>query len=497
LKYLPPGGGDNIEIIFDAKVFNVDFEVINGKKYLKKPQFPGPDISWESLSDAQKQAYEELNILIDNALGGFDFCIDDLPAHQVAGRINEMETLIYNKMMTTGVFDEFQIFNGGSIDFCLETFSSSNGGSVIDNYLKSFFDQNGIVSYNYHQQWDAPFCSKLETLFGGKVQETVQSKAFKEKWFKMLLEDSNYDVSGKSLGEIEELIQNNPDIGETLIRNLQDPFKTPDGNFWKGSADGEIGKSLVFYDKKTGEPFQLVSEAGAKFNVYMNYNLQYMLDNLGLDKKLLQNPIGFSISDKGRFIVDFNPVAGSRRAGYGEEVADVWIEHLQNRYGIPQDTLDLLKGRRGLGTGVDLFHPSGDDEMLKLFALILADYQRNCDEAMQYLRREISQYPYGISFGTSYATDHISSIDIDWNGIISIDGVEVDLRFGQQHTSGRVIPGWDSSRGVYSLGDGGSWLSKLINEIKIEALNLVFSYPEVPKVTNFFKWITTNWHFIN
>ncbi len=63
----------------------------------------------------------------------------------------------------------------------------------------------------------------------------------------------------------------------------------------------------------------------------MNYNLQHMLNNLGLDKKLLQNPITFSISNKGRFIVDFNPVAGSRRAGYGEEVAEAWITHLRNR----------------------------------------------------------------------------------------------------------------------------------------------------------------------
>ena len=134
---------------------------------------------------------------------------------------------------------------------------------------------------------------------------------------------------------------------------------------------------------------------------------------------------------------------------------------------------------------------------MKVFALILADYQRNCDDAMQYLRSRISQYPNGIGFGTTYATDHISSIDIDWNGNICINDVEINIRFGQQKTSGRVIPGWDSSRGVYSLGDGGNWLSKLINEIKIEALNLVFSFPEKAKVQDFFKWITTNWHFLN
>ena len=137
------------------------------------------------------------------------------------------------------------------------------------------------------------------------------------------------------------------------------------------------------------------------------------------------------------------------------------------------------------------------DEMMKLFALILADYQRNCDDAMQYLRSRISLYPDGINFGTIQANNRISRIDIDWNGNIRINDVEINIRFGQQKTSGRIIPGWESTRGVYSLGDGGNWLSKLINEIKIEALNLVFSFPEKAKIRDFFKWITTNWHFLN
>jgi len=494
LRYIPSGGGESVEIIFDSSVFKADFDVIDGKKYLKKPQFPGPNIDWDSLTDLQRNAYIELNDKITDALNGFDYCIEDLPAHQVAGRLNEMQTLIYNELICSKVFEELQIFSGGTMSFGIEIFSTPSQGSNIYSYLESFFDQNGIVSYNYHQQWDAPFSNKLATLFGGIVEESDKSRAFKERWFKMLLEESNYDVNGKTLGEIEELIHNNPDIAETLIRNFQDPFRLPDGHFWQESTSGEINKCLVFFDKKTGKEMELLSDGGQKYHVYMNYNLKHMLDDLGLDKRLLQNPISFSISDNGRFIVDFNPVAGSQRAGYGVEVAETWINHLRNRYGIPDDTLNLLNGRIGYGTGLDLFHPSGDDEMMKLFALILADYQRNCDDAMQYLRSRISLYPDGINFGTIQANNRISRIDIDWNGNMQIDGVEVNIRLGQPGSGGR---GWESGRGVYSLGDGGNWLSKLINEIKIEALNLVFSFPEKPKVQDFFKWITTNWHFLN
>ncbi|MCG3255635.1 MAG: hypothetical protein KAU62_06085, partial [Candidatus Heimdallarchaeota archaeon] len=36
LKYIPTGGGEPVEILFDAKVFRVDFDVVDGKKYLKK-----------------------------------------------------------------------------------------------------------------------------------------------------------------------------------------------------------------------------------------------------------------------------------------------------------------------------------------------------------------------------------------------------------------------------------------------------------------------------
>ncbi len=135
--------------------------------------------------------------------------------------------------------------------------------------------------------------------------------------------------------------------------------------------------------------------------------------------------------------------------------------------------------------------------MIKLFALILADFQRNCDEAMDYLKRTISQYPNGIYFRANKVNDLISRIDQDWIGNIFIDDVEVEIRFGQIHTSGREIPTWDTQRGIYSLGNGGSWLSKIINDIKIQALELVFAYPKKANVEDFFKWITTNWYFMN
>jgi len=374
-------------------------------------------------------------------------------------------------------------------------------GDNIENYLKAFFDSRGIVSYHGIQRWDVPFGNKINKLFGGLAQESEKARAFKERWFKMLLADSDYDVSTKTLDEIEELIQVDPEIGQRILRNFQDPFKLPDGNFWKIGNDGKIKKCLVFYDKETGEPFQLFSETGTAFNVYMDFDLQKMLDELGIDSKLLQNPITFSIGPEGRFIADFNPVGGAQRASYGEEVADIWIENLRNKYHIPEDTLQRLKVRIGYGTGVDLFNPSGDDEMIKLFALILADFKRNCDEAMNFLKRKIDDIGKtdDIIWGTEYAGIHCPTIDIDINQNIQIDGHDVEIYLGQAHTSGRDPNrwSWDTVRGVYSLGTGNSWLARIINNIKIQTLNLVFSYPGKSSAEEFFEWVTTNWNFIN
>ena len=412
-----------------------------------------------------------------------------------------MQSLIYQELICSKYFDEFQIFKDGTMNFCLEIMAQAQIGDNIENYLKAFFDSRGIVSYHGIQRWDVPFGNKINKLFGGLAQESEKTRVFKERWFKLLLADSDFDVSTRNLDEIEELIQADADIGQRILRNFQDPFKLPDGRFWKINSDGKIKKCLVFYDKNTGEPFKLFSDSGKGFNVFMDFDLQKMLDELGMDPKLLQNPITFSISKDGRFIVDFNPVSGSRRATYGEEVADVWIRNLREKYNIPEDTLERLRLRIGSGTGVDLFHPSGDDEMIKLFALILADFKRNCDETTNYLKRKILEIGHSddIIWGTEYSSAHCPPIHVDWNQNIHIGDTEVELYLGQPNYSGRPVDrwGWEATRGVYSLGTGNSWLARIIGDIKIQALNLVFSFPGKANAEEFFSWVTTNWNFIN
>ena len=76
---------------------------------------------------------------------------------------------------------------------------------------------------------------------------------------------------------------------------------------------------------------------------------------------------------------------------------------------------------------------------------------------------------------------------------IEIDGKEVIMKLGSLSSDGT----WDSSRAVYMMPGSAGWLKKLISEIKIEALNTVFSFPRKAKAKDFFDWITVNWHFIH
>ncbi|MHA1346851.1 MAG: hypothetical protein ACTSVO_04490 [Candidatus Heimdallarchaeaceae archaeon] len=214
--------------------------------------------------------------------------------------------------------------------------------------------------------------------------------------------------------------------------------------------------------------------------MYLTVDLKKYIDKAGLDPILLQNPINFGYY-QGRIVADFNCDRNPR-------ISEVWIQHLIDKYNVNENVARRLESRLGRGGGIDLLSPQSDDELLKLFVLILADYQNSWDEMTRVLREGILNSD--IPWGNSILRENAEEITGDIFGGLSVGDRDAVLFLSSLEGERDVY----RTRSVhYCLPGSSSWISRIINDLKVQALNTVFSFPDDANASNFFDWITTNW----
>ncbi len=296
--------------------------------------------------------YSMLNSILKGALDKLSPCLihDGMSELEIVKKINEMQRTIYYEIMILSqrkIIEEFSVFNCGTMFHCLETLN--NFGQKTFKKLDKNFESKCVVPYKFHQHWECSY--SLEKIF--KRNRITEGSDFFSGWSKLkakffgdlLVSDS---VNVECEKEIWQHYLNNPNWIQKILRDLEPPYKVPDG--FNLNHKSKLIKPIIFFDRKTISPVEVVGFNGRLpwFGVKLNLN-QFFKTNESLSKMLLQFP--FKINVRG---VEFSS---------SNQIVDAWKKRLIQS-GIPVEPVNFLK------TNYNFRNSEGDFNIKLLFAIV-------------------------------------------------------------------------------------------------------------------------------